>query len=180
MTGPEYRPCIQHDRSLALAWQVFGCFFVLGFIWIWFYCGKINITPIPFYKEELSSSSLPSPMSFGNGGGCRRNRGGSEAELPKVQTQSAAGWALLSVEALLREEQVEKLHVCPAEESQPGHSGRCLSGPGEEEGFAEAGGQQGPASTDFLFDHIRDKPMILTSRMPHPNRVTGPGDLGGL
>lgn len=42
-------------------------------------------------KEELSSSSLPSPMSFGNGGGCRRNRGGSEAELPKVQTQSAAG-----------------------------------------------------------------------------------------
>lgn len=75
---------------------------------------------------------------------------------------------------------MEKLHVCPAEESQPGHSGRCLSGPDEEEGFAEAGGRQGPASTDFLFDHIRDKPMTLTSWMPHPSRVTGPGDLGCL
>ena len=73
---------------------------------------------------------------------------------------------------------MEKPHICPAEESQPGHSGRCLSGPDEEEGFAEAGGQQGPASTDFLFDHIRDKPMILTSRMPHPNRVTGGLRLG--
>ena len=32
----------------------------------------------------------------------------------------------------------------------------------EEEGLAEAGGQQGQASIDFPFDHIRDKPMMLT------------------
>lgn len=73
---------------------------------------------------------------------------------------------------------MEKMHVCPTEESQPGHPGHCPSAPDHREGFPEAGGQQGPASTDFLFDPIRDE--LMTSQLPHPNRVTGPGDTGGL
>lgn len=46
---------------------------------------------------------------------------------------------------------------------EPAWALRVLSArPGEEEGLAEAGGQQGQASIDFLFDHFGDKPMMLT------------------
>ena len=114
-------------------------------------------------QNELSSSSLPSLMPFGNGGGCRGIWGGSKAELSKVQRQQQD-------EPVCGPSQNRGLagrgrwrHSTSAGRGEPAWALRVLSaGPVEEEGLAEAGGQQGQASIDFPFDHIRDKPMMLT------------------
>lgn len=69
-----------------------------------------------------------------------------------VSSRTSLSIALLNMEGQLGAAGGE---LCLSSRGEP----IWVSGPSEEEGFAEAGGQQGLASTSFLFDQIRDRSM---------------------